>query len=136
MLRPSLGLPRWQGHGAQERMRWWWHKVGGLLGRRRKDPDAILWQGSLLLGLVDLLLSVRHKAATLLGGSTRVVGLGHDDGFGGVSTLLGIDLDQLILSVLIADTTRPGSPEASVIPPELSPWELYEKGFGSNRDST
>ena len=78
MLRPSLGLPRWQGHGAQERMRWRWHKVGGLLGRRRKDPDAILWQGSLLLGLDQATgLGVRHKAATLLGGSTRVVGLGH-----------------------------------------------------------
>ena len=76
MLGPSLGLPRWQGHGAQERMRWRRHKVGGLLSRRRKDPDAILWQGSLLLGLGQAhWFGVRHKAATLLGGC--VVGLGH-----------------------------------------------------------
>ena len=83
MLSSSLGLPRWQGHGAQERMRWRWYEVDGLLGGSRKDPDSILWQSSLLLGLVDLLLSVTHKAATLLGGGCVaglggcVVGLGH-----------------------------------------------------------
>ena len=26
MLSPSLGLPLWQGHGAQERMPWRWHE--------------------------------------------------------------------------------------------------------------
>ena len=61
-------------------MRWRWHEVDGLLGRSRKDPDAILWQGSLLLGLDQASgLGVRHKAATLLGVVLGgcVVRLGH-----------------------------------------------------------